>query len=349
MLKMQKKMQKIIKYREYMKKIFIVILLISFIFSIGCQGKNDSDNEEKISILVFITGIIAGSPPYELLAEGALEFAKEHPNVSIKIYEAGVNQAEWETQLAEMVSTGEYDVVIGSNPSLPEICINVGKLFPNQKFIITDAFYDGNPQIRTFMYNQYEQSIFLGYLAGLITTSDMRHTNNSKKIGFLAAQEYPLLIRHMVPGFIEGARMVDPDIELDFRVIGSWIDANKAAELTSAMIESGVDVFTAIAGVASQGMIKAASEKNAYVVWYNTDAYHMAPGIIIGCGIMEQKKLVKEILSDVLAGNIKYGEADILGVKEGYLGFIFDNPSYINNIPSDIKDRFSAFLNEFRQ
>ena len=301
-----------------------------------------------MSVLVFVTGVTAGSPTYELMAQGALEFAGNNKNVNVKIYEAGFNQAEWEQQLAEMVSGGEYDIVLGSNPSLPELCANIGRLFPNQKFIITDAHYAGNPQIRTYLYNQYEQSFFLGYLAGLITTSDMPHANSVKRIGFIAAQEYPLLTRQIVPGFIDGARFADPDIELDRRVIGSWADAAKAAELASAMMDSGVDVFTSIAGGAAYGMIKTAVERGAYIVSYNTNEYSLAEGLVAGCGIMEQKKLIMEILSDVMAGRMQYGISQSIGIMEGYLGFIADDPAYRANLPASIREKFEAFLDDLR-
>jgi simple sugar transport system substrate-binding protein len=326
------------------KRLFSLLLIVSVFFTFGCQVKNSAAKpRENLSVLVFITGVIAGSPTYELLSQGALEFAKNNPKAMIKIYEAGVNQAEWERQLGEMVSTGEYDVVIGSNPSLPAICVNVSEIFPNQKFIILDASYEGHPNIKTFLYNQYEQSLVLGFLAGLITVSDLPYANRQKRVGFIAAQEYPLLTGHMVPGFLEGAKLADKEIELDFRVIGSWADANKAAELAAAMMDSGVDVFTAIAGGAAQGMIKTASEKKAYVVWYNIDAYNLAPGVIVGCGVMEQKKLTIEVLNSVMNNTIQYGKADVLGIRDGYLGFVFENDSY-KNLPKDIRDNFEDFM-----
>jgi len=329
-----------------MKKAFGLLIIVSVLILSSCDKKSKSaDKENSLSVLVYITGVIAGSPTYELMTEGALEFARNNPKIQVKVYEAGMNQAQWEQQLAEMVSSASYDVVIGSNPSLPEICANVAKMFPNQKFIITDAQYEGHQQIRTFNYNQYDQSLLLGYLAGLVTVSDLPYANKQKKIGFIAAQEYPLLTRQMIPGFLEGARYADPYIELDVRIIGSWADANKAAELASAMMSSGVDVFTAIAGGAAQGLIKTAVEKGAYIVWYNTNAYHLAPGYIIGCGIMEQKKLVMEILNDVLSDKIEYGISETIGIKEGYLGFIFDDPSY-QNLPQNIRDNLSRFMYE---
>ena len=330
-----------------MKKLPILLLILCVFLTFGCVKKQEQ-TENKLSVLVFITGVTAGSPTYELMAEGALEFAAENENVSVKIYEAGFNQAEWESQLGEMVSGGEYDIVLGSNPSLPELCVNIGKMFPNQKFIILDAQYEGNPQIRTYLYSQYEQSLFLGFLAGLITTSSMPYANSQKRIGFIAAQEYPLLTKQIVPGFLDGARLIDPAIELDRRVIGSWADASKAAELARAMMDSGVDVFTSIAGGAARGMINAAQERGAYVVSYNTNEYRLAEGIVVGCGVMRQKKLTMEILDKALAGEITYGISETIGIKEGYLDFIADDPGYRDNLPPDIRRRFETFLNDLR-
>jgi simple sugar transport system substrate-binding protein len=334
-----------------MKKLCAAFLLACICFAAGCKAKNGERNgagQGNLSVLVFITGVTAGSPTYELLADGANEFAALHDNVNVKVYEAGFNQAEWEEQLTGLVASGEYDLVLGSNPSLPEICVNVGKKFPNQKFIITDAFYEGYSNMCTYLYNQYEQSLYLGYLAGLVTLGGMPHANTQKKIGFIAAQEYPLLSKQMVTGFLDGARLVDPGIELDFRVIGNWYDANKAAELASSMMDNGVDVFTSIAGGAAQGMIRTALERGAYVVSYNNDEYKQAPGLIVGCGIMEQKKLVMEILKSVFEGKMQYGVSNTVGVKEGYLGFIADDPGYRESLPDGIREKFDRFMEDIR-
>ena len=331
--------------RKIVSLFMVLTILVIVVAPLSAAGavEQATAGPQSLSLLVYITGVVAGSPPYTALAEGANEFAAENPNVTVKIYEAGFNQAQWEEQLTSLVATGEYDLVLGSNPSLPEICVRVGAKFPNQKFIITDAQLAGNSQIRTYLYNQYEQSLYLGYLAGLVTTSTMPYANKDLKIGFIAAQEYPLLNKHMVPGFLAGARLVEPKIEVDFRVIGNWFDANKAAELATSMKNSGVDVFASIAGGAAQGLFKVAKEQGAYIVFHNNNEYAAAPTFVVGCGSMEQKKLVKEVLSEVMAGKVAYGTASTVGAKEGYMGFFFDDPAYTANLPAEIRTKFEAF------
>ncbi|MDR0378194.1 MAG: BMP family ABC transporter substrate-binding protein [Spirochaetaceae bacterium] len=325
------------------------ILLAAVLALLGAPAfaggsRQDEPRRGGLSVLVYITGMLAGSPPYELLAAGAERFAAAHEGVTVKIYEAGFNQAEWEEQLTSLVASGEYDIVLGSNPSLPEICVSVGEKFPRQKFIITDAQYEGNPQICTYLYNQYEQSLYLGYLAGLVTVSGMPRANPAKRLGFIAAQEYPLLNNHILPGFLAGAKLADPDITVDFRVIGNWYDANKAAELAGSMIDAGADVFAVIAGGAAQGLIKTAGERGAYIVYHNTNEYRAAPGVILGCGLMKQEKLVEEILSDAAAGKVQYGVSRTVGAAEGYLDFIADDPGYRDYVPPEIQAKFAAFL-----
>ncbi len=324
----------------------IITILAALAFPLSAGGTAEAAGDNTLSILVYITGVTDGSPPYETMVEGAEEFAAAHEEVTLKVYEAGFNQAQWEEQLTSLVATGEYDLVIGTNPSFPEICERVGKKFPSQKFIITDAYWEGNDQIRTYLFNQYEQSLFLGYLAGLVTTSDMSGANEDLKIGFITAQEFPLLNKHMVPGFLSGAQMVNPDITLDYRVIGNWYDANKTAELAQSMISNGVDVFAVIAGGAAQGLFKVASEKGVYVVHHNTNEYDMIPPYVVGSGSMEQKKITLEALEEALAGKVEWGKASVVGLKEGYIRFIDEDPLYTEAVPSAIREEFAQFMQE---
>jgi basic membrane lipoprotein Med (substrate-binding protein (PBP1-ABC) superfamily) len=91
-------------------------------------------------------------------------------------------------------------------------------------------------------------------------------------------------------------------------------------------------------------MIKTARDRGAYVLSYNSNEYNNAPGTIVGCGVMKIRKLVMEVLEQALNNEIEYGISETVGLKEGYLNFIFDDPGYYDNIPKDIRERFEAFM-----
>jgi len=130
---------------------------------------------------VFIPGVREGSPIYDTMAKGAERLAAEISGASIKIFEAGFNQAEWEEKLTSFVASGKFDIVITSNPSMPELVNNVSKSFPKQKFICLDGYLPGNPNVYSALYNQLEQGYVTGYLAGLVSISGMKGTNPDKK------------------------------------------------------------------------------------------------------------------------------------------------------------------------
>jgi simple sugar transport system substrate-binding protein len=313
------------------------IMLVSPLFAAG-----------PVSIAVFVPGVAAGSPLYEQLVSGAQKAAGEYPNLTLKVVEAGFNQAEWQEKMTSLAATGIYTYILTSNMSMPQICADVGKSFPRQKFIVMDSYLSGNPQIYTLMYNQVEQGYLAGYLAGLVTMSRMKGVTPQLKVGAIVAQEYPALAREIVPGFTQGFTAVDPRITLDYRVIGNWYDATKAADLANSMMDGGVDVLLPIAGGAGQGVIKAAQERGRYVVCFDANVYAIAPGTIVGCATLDQNRAVYETLKKVLQGTLAFGKADIVDARSGFVDFADNDPLYTRSVSADVRARMADLVKKFR-
>lgn len=330
-----------------MKRLFLIIL-ISILCPLSCSNSKNENQNNKFSVGVFIPGVISGNPPYEMMANAARNLQTENTNISIKIFEAGYNQAEWEEKLTSFTANGNYDIIVTTNPALPELCDRIEKSFPKQKFIITDAYYTNNTNIATYMFNQYEQSYILGYAAGLINISELPNITPTDKIGFIVSQEYPLIVKHIIPGFLEGARLVNKNFKIDYRVIGNWYDATKTSELAASMIDGGVNVMDIIAGGAAIGAIKRVQNEHKYIVFHNIDEYDKAPGTILACGFIDQAKLTKEVILDAIKGEIDYGKAKVLGVKEGYVGLIENNNIYQKYMPNDIKKKLSDMIENIK-
>ena len=93
-----------------------------------------------------------------------------------------LNRGFFSDKIISLASTGKYEVIISSNPSLPDLVEPIITQFPTQKFILLDAEKEGNNNINTVFYNQYEQAYLTGYIAGLMTKSN--------RLALIAAQEY---------------------------------------------------------------------------------------------------------------------------------------------------------------
>lgn len=329
-----------------MKKIFLFTFFLTFVLFTGCT--KEKRNKETKRIAVFLPGFRTGNAVYSMLADGAeraVEQANEKGNIAeIIVLEAGTNQAEWGMKLKSIAAEEKYELIISSNPSIPEIIKPILKEFPNQKFMLLDAFFENEPSVATFRYNQREQGFAAGYIAALVSLSKMKYANAEKKIGLIAGQEYPVMTNIIAPAFLEGAKAVDKDFELDFRVVGNWYDSLKGAELASAMHNAGCDVIMPICGAANQGVITAAKEKGFYITWFDNNGYSKAPGLVVGSSVMHQDKLSFEKTLDFLNGNLEFGEALTLGMKDGFVDFITEDKEYISTVPEELRNKQSEML-----
>lgn len=339
------------------KKFFLPIaffLFLIFIFT-GCNKKNEKDT---ISVAVFVPGIMADSPIYNMLAQGVTSAVEEYNSnvedekkVNITILEAGTNQAEWASKITALAASELHDVIISSNPALPDIIAPLTVQFPKQKFIILDAFYEGNKSIATIRYNQREQAYLTGYIAALISTAnteDLPFANPEPKLGFIAAQEYPVMNEILLPSFIEGAKAANPDSSVEFRIVGNWYDAAKGAELAKALYKEGVDVILPICGGASQGVISSAKDLGFYITWFDDNGFSKAPGYIVSSSVMAQERMAKEITLRFLDGSLEFGKAETVGIPEGYVDFVQDDSLYIETVPADIRLKMKNLVNSIK-
>ncbi len=329
---------------------FLIFTLLITLLAAACKPKDSADSAavKPLYLAVFVPGVISGSPVYEMLVEGVTEAVNEYTaaggKVSLTVVEAGTKQADWGTRLTTFVSEGKYDLIISSNPAMPEIIAPISAQFPQQAFLVFDAWYQGNPKITTYRYNQREQAYLAGYIAALVSSSSMKYANSQKKIGLIAGQEYPAMSSIILPGYLEGARAVDPAFSVDFRIVGNWFDAAKASELARAMKSGGVDVIMPIAGGANQGVISAAQETGCYVAWFDDNGYAKAPGYVIASSSMEQKRLAKEKTTEFLNGSLSQGQSVTVGFSGGYVRFLSEDPLYISSVPEALRARMAKVI-----
>lgn len=338
------------------KFLFFLAIIFSIIFIFTSCTKTTPKKTKSVAI--FVPGIMADSPVYNMLAQGvkaAVEeynsLAKEEDKVNFAILEAGTNQAEWAAKITALAASELHDVIISSNPALPEIIAPLTLQFPKQKFIVLDAFYEGNENIATIRYNQREQAYLTGYIAALVSTAnpkDLPFANPEAKLGFIAAQEYPVMNEILLPSFIEGAKAAVPNSSVEFRIVGNWYDAAKGAELAKALYNEGVDVILPICGGASQGVISAAKDLGFYITWFDDNGFNKAPGHIVSSSVMAQERMAKETTLRFLDGTLEFGQAETVGIQDGYVDFVQDDSLYIETVPADIRLKMKNLVDSIK-
>ncbi|MFP3091182.1 BMP family ABC transporter substrate-binding protein [Treponema sp. TIM-1] len=339
----------------FRKGAFAVFLFFSAVLVLtGCgEKKSDKNNvspaaaDTSKSIVVFIPGVMSGSPIYEMLAAGVNRAAAEQPGVTAQVIEGGFNQAEWEPRVSALAASGIYDLIVSSNPSLPAIAQSVSAKFPRQKFLLLDGEIWGNPNIYTLRYNQWEQAFMAGHIAALVTMSAKEGAGHYR-VGLVAGQEYPAMNNIILPGYLAGARSVDPSFTADFRVVGNWFDAGTGASLAADMFRGGTAVILCIAGGANEGVVQAAAEAGAKVVWFDTNGYGIRPGTVVGSSVLYQDKAAYEQTKRYLEGTLPFGEAEVVGVADGFVDFIEDDPHYITAVSPEIRAKQAELIRRIR-
>jgi simple sugar transport system substrate-binding protein len=285
-----------------------------------------------------------------MLAQGVQQAAAETVGVIATVIEGGYNQAEWESRVTSMAASGDYNLIVSSNPSLPAIAAEVSAKFPKQQFLLLDGELVGNPGIYTMRYNQREQAYMAGYIAALVSQAAGQDLDlqSGARIGLVAAQEYPAMNDIILPGYRDGAQAVNPAFTVDFRVVGNWFDAERGAQLAEEMIRSGVSVILPIAGGAGAGVLQAASEAGAKVVWFDINGYGLLPGTVVGSSVLYQSRAAYEQTIRYLTGNLPFGSAEVVGVAEGYVDFIEDDPLYIAAVSPEIRKAQSSLIEQIR-
>ena len=323
------------------KKVFFICCIAAFIAALPLFAKT-----KTVSVAVFVPGIVKGNPTYELLVEGVqdakAQLEKKGTPITVKVVEGGVNQGEWQNGLTALALTKKYDLIISSNPSLPAIAEKVLQSAPKQKFLLMDGYLAGDAQIKTVGFNHYEQAYLNGYYAALISSSAMKNANAAYKIGLLAGQEYPVMNDKIRKGYIDGAKAVNKNFELDFRVLGNWYDAAKASELAVSMIKNKADVILTICGGGNAGVVAAAREQGAYVMWFDRPGYSYGKDIVVGSTEVSQKTACTNSLIAFVEGRLEFGKPEEFGIKDGAVNFAFEGVPSI--VPADIIQKVKQLI-----
>ena len=108
---------------------------------------------------------------------------------------------------------------------IPTVWLKACKLPPctEQKIQLLDGDIIGIARSSLNVYSCRFKNEDLGYLggcfAGLLTKSDLPYTNEDLKVGLIFTDIYPAWTNYIQPAFENGAKSIDPQIEVVFSVV----------------------------------------------------------------------------------------------------------------------------------
>src|SRR3989442_8895641 len=203
---------------------------------------------------------------------GAERFKKE-TGIAYREFEV-TNEAQREQALRNMARRGST-IVVGIGFSQASGMEKVAKEFPNLKFAIVDAVVE-LPNVQSIVFKEHEGSFLVGMAAAM--------ASKTGKIGFVGGMDIPL-IRKFALGYEEGAKYVNPKIEVVQNMTGTtpaaWNEPTRGGELARSQFDRGVDVVYAAAGATGLGVLQAAKDKGRLAIGVDSNQNHIHPGTIL--------------------------------------------------------------------
>ena len=286
-------------------------------------------------------------------AEAGLKELQDAGRITYNTIEMGgstEDQAKWQSYLEEVSASGEYDVIICGTYQMPDYLKNVAEAYPDQKYIIYDDTTYTLDNVLNLSYKQNDLGYLVGVFAGALTLdTSFANINEDNVIGFVGGVDSPV-INDFLYGYILGAQSVNPDVKVDTRYVGNYIDPAKGKELAESMInDNKCDVVWGVAGNSGNGAAQAAQETGkAYFIGVDSDQEETfseeLAAITLTSGLKNVGQSLIWVFDELDAGNEHWGEHVTLGINEGGVGIVTDKN--FTTTPQAVQDAVNKAIEE---
>lgn len=245
--------------------------------------------------------------------KGSEEAAQKH-NASLKILESEDPNTINENVRAAVNDGATLVIVIGFE--FGDIIPKVAAESPDVQFLTIDFCPDSPPaNVHCAVFREYEMTYLIGAAAGLLTKTN--------KVGAISAIDIPFLHRY-TDGFAEGAKAVNPNVDVAVRWIGTdpsaFSDPAKAKEQALALAAEGRDQIFAAGAASNLGIFEAAKEKNFQTYGVDVNQCPLAEGYVVDNALKRVDNATVQAVDAIMAGE----KSNVLayGLKEGGIGIV---------------------------
>src|SRR5262249_49516630 len=226
------------------------------------------------------------------------------------------NEAQREQALRTMARRNA-NIVVGIGFAQASGMEKVAREFPAVKFAIIDAVVE-SPNVQSIVFKEHEGSFLVGMAAAM--------ASKTGKIGFVGGMDIPL-IRKFALGYEEGAKYINPKIEIFQNMTGTtpaaWNDPTRGGELARSQFDRRADVVYAAAGATGLGVLQAAKDRGRVAIGVASNQNYLYPGTMLTSMVKRVDLAVYESFKFAREGVWQPG-VRVLGVAEGGVGYALD-------------------------
>jgi basic membrane protein A len=320
-----------------MKKFVFVMIVVLLVASlVGCAPASQGPESEKVVYL--INGALGDQSFYDSGQLG-MEKIKSEYGVEIRTIETNFDAGQYEPALQAAVDYA--DVIFVISYGFEDQLMSFADKYPDKIFVNLDTVVQNEKKSITSVDFIEEESAYLaGVVAGLTTLeTNLPGVNPGKLIGAVGGDVDPV-ISAFVFAYTNGAKSIDPEIQVETKYLGSWDDTAKGKQAALQLYDMGADVVFQIAAAAGIGVLQAAGERGLYAIGVDTNQNDIVPGHVVASDIKDVGKAIYEVFKTIKDGTYQPGAVLQYGLATG--GVDIDMTAQVQVLPQAIQDQVLA-------
>lgn len=281
--------------------------------------------------LLAVPGFAADAPVALVVAQGGLGDGSWNDTANAG-FTAGIEATGLEGRAIEsndVVAQGEeimrraadagFGLVLSLEYAHGDTMAKLAPDYPETDWAIFNQVQPGD-NIASVMFGEHQGSFLAGVLAAQMTTTEgVEGINPQPILGVIAAVKSPGIDKFVV-GFIQGAKSVNPDVQVQVGYAETFGDPTKGEQMADAMFEAGADIIYHVAGGTGLGVISAAESTGHYAIGVDTNQDGLAPGHVLTSMVKRVDVATEQLIKDYAEDKFPGGQTLVFGLPENGVG-----------------------------
>jgi basic membrane protein A len=271
-------------------------------------------------LFVYVSPDPLGVNPFLLMGKTGIEAAAARHGAEVKIFESEDPTTRRDNLRAAVDAGATLVAVLGFQ--FNDIIGEFAEKHPGVDFLIVDQCVEERPKnLHCAVFREHEAAFLLGAEAASLSQKG--------RVGVVAAVDIPFMHR-FTDGFAQGARHVEPGIQVEVRWVGGpnpFSDPVRAKEQALALHAAGVDVLFSATSGGDFGVFEAAAEKDFRVMGVDVNHCPNVPGRMYDSALKRLDTAMAEIIGRIVAGEdalmasygLKEGGGSLVALADGDL------------------------------
>jgi basic membrane protein A len=195
----------------------------------------------------------------------------------------------------------------------------VAKDYHDADYVILNQVRPG-ANVASVLFQEQEGSYLAGALATLVAKdSTIKGMSGKPVIGVIGGTK-SVGIDKFIVGYIEGARAIDPNVEVKVAYSNNFGDPAVGLQMAKAMFDAGANVVYQVAGGTGLGVIQAAKDAGKFAIGVDTDQDSIAPGAVLTSMVKRTDVAVETVMKDYADKKFPGGKTVTLGLAQNGVG-----------------------------